>query len=142
MKTCFKCKESKNFEEFSNNKSKKDGKNPCCRPCQKNYMAKHYIENKEYYFKNSKLQKQKIKDTINEIKNSSQCIVCGEDHPATLDFHHFEDNKEFCIGEGIRHGFEKTKSEIKKCVILCSNCHRKKHWDERQELKSINNKSV
>jgi hypothetical protein len=52
-------------------------------------------------------------------------------HPATLDFHHTNPaEKERSIGDIGKYGWsrEKTQAEIAKSVILCANCHRKRHW--------------
>ena len=56
------------------------------------------------------------------------CIVCGYDkcHKA-LHFHHkdaFE--KKFAISDK-SFSFEKLKSELDKCVLVCSNCHAEIH---------------
>jgi len=64
------------------------------------------------------------------------CVRCGEAHPACLDFHHTDPNeKEFQIGQGMLS--ERAKSsivrEIAKCDVLCANCHRKLHWEERHQ---------
>jgi len=64
------------------------------------------------------------------------CDVCGEDHPAVIDFHHTDpDAKEFSISVAVRkcYSMERIVGEIKKCRRLCSNCHRKLHWEERCE---------
>lgn len=58
------------------------------------------------------------------------CQVCGIiDHPAIYDFHHVDpDKKEFMIGTRQAELLnDKMKKELDKCLLLCSNCHRKIH---------------
>lgn len=55
---------------------------------------------------------------------------CGESDVRCLDFHHRNPKvKSFCIAIGVKRGFslERIKKEIKKCDVICSNCHRKFH---------------
>lgn len=59
------------------------------------------------------------------------CTRCGEADPACLDFHHVDSaDKEMAIGQMVTYGYsrEKIRAEMKKCSILCSNCHRKEHY--------------
>ena len=61
----------------------------------------------------------------------SKCQVCGYDKclPA-LDFHHVDKTKKsFSISNSFRLRGNKTiiLEEIKKCVLLCSNCHHEVH---------------
>ena len=58
------------------------------------------------------------------------CGLCGlADVPSVFDFHHLTpDQKEFTIGNGIK-AWERVVAEVTKCVMLCSNCHRKVHAD-------------
>ena len=57
--------------------------------------------------------------------------MCGENHPACLDFHH-KDKKDKSFNVAIMassgYSIEKIKEEIAKCIVLCSNCHRKEHY--------------
>lgn len=65
------------------------------------------------------------------------CLVCGEKHPACLDFHH-RDGKTDKLGDigTMRHfGIKRLNAEIAKCDVLCANCHRKHHWQERHNQK-------
>lgn len=57
-----------------------------------------------------------------------QCVRCGyNDCIAALDFHHIDPNtKEFTISQAFK-SWSETKLELKKCVILCCNCHRMLH---------------
>ena len=68
---------------------------------------------------------------IQEYKVTLACVDCGEDHPATLDFHHLDPStKERSLGDIAKYGWSRKKAlaEIAKCVILCANCHRTRHW--------------
>lgn len=71
------------------------------------------------------------------FKASLKCTKCDENHPAALDFHHvLSDPTNVPISTLIRnHAFEKLKDELKKCVVLCANCHRKHHHDAHLEKK-------
>jgi hypothetical protein len=63
---------------------------------------------------------------LNEYKSSHGCCICSEKDPRCLDFHHKEgSNKVMTVSQMCSFGKEKLFSEIEKCVIVCSNCHRK-----------------
>lgn len=68
-----------------------------------------------------------IEKFVIKLKNNGWCF-CGEKNPNCLQFDHLRDKK-FTIMEGIRKRkkFDEIKEEISKCVLICSNCHRKKH---------------
>lgn len=56
-----------------------------------------------------------------------KCSNCGYNKcSAALEFHHISDNKEFTIA-GAKYSWNKLEKEIKKCILLCSNCHRELH---------------
>ena len=70
-------------------------------------------------------------------KADKGCATCGERHPACLDFHHRDPStKEFNIASksAMEHSLARLMKEIHKCVLLCSNCHRKLHYKERKQL--------
>lgn len=59
-----------------------------------------------------------------------KCIACGYHRDIkALDFHHLNgDTKDFGLSErGMTRSWEKIKSEIDKCILLCANCHREVH---------------
>jgi hypothetical protein len=65
-----------------------------------------------------------------ELKEKSCCSKCGLSIPECLDFHHINDNKTDGIGAMLRNKnflLEDIKTEIQKCIIVCSNCHREIH---------------
>lgn len=59
--------------------------------------------------------------------------ACGENHPACIEFHH-EDRtqKEYSVSSMVCGGWsiKRILEEISKCTPMCSNCHRKLHYDE------------
>ncbi len=61
---------------------------------------------------------------------SSGCILCGYSKCLrALDLHHVGPGKEY-VSQHFRDGkvsFDKMIAELKKCVVLCSNCHRETH---------------
>lgn len=55
-----------------------------------------------------------------------RCAVCGYDKtPAALHFHHLDPSKkEFGLAmAGNTRSFERMRTEARKCVLLCGNCH-------------------
>ena len=54
------------------------------------------------------------------------CVGCGEKDFVVLEFHHLR-SKDFNLGEISNKSWDKVKKELKKCSLLCANCHRRKH---------------
>jgi hypothetical protein len=64
---------------------------------------------------------------VNKIKQGYGCDDCGyNSHPAALDFDHIDpDDKEFLIPRYLaRSNLKRLFKEIRKCRVLCANCHR------------------
>jgi hypothetical protein len=102
------------------------------------YGKKYYEKNKKLCISRSSETKKKQRVTWAAFKETLSCTVCGENHPATLDFHHVvrsPDNKKVhrLVGDGL---YKKALEEIKKCVVLCANCHRKHHYEEAKMKKA------
>lgn len=61
------------------------------------------------------------------------CADCGYSaHHAALEFHH-EGDKE--INLSFAKSLKQAKREMERFVVLCSNCHRIRHWDETHPCK-------
>lgn len=89
-------------------------------------------ENRNKVIKRSAKKKLETKQWLVEYKEKLGCSKCNEKHPAALDFHHENDDKEFNVAEAWSKGYGKDKvlAEISKCIVLCANCHRKEHWNK------------
>lgn len=102
----------------------------------KQYSAKYYEKNKEKVMTANELNKAKRKQSFREFKATLACVKCGENHPATLDFHHVvrhPDNKKISALTRARQ-YTAAMNEIReKCIVLCSNCHRKHHYEEHKK---------
>lgn len=69
-----------------------------------------------------------IRQHIRIYKLSHPCIECGENNPVCLTFHHKDSKrKEMNVGKLIKMGLYIVDREIKKCNVLCLNCHAKLH---------------
>ena len=70
----------------------------------------------------------KVKNHILYVKRHSGCVVCGEDEPCCLHFHHRNPgSKLFEVSRAGTRSLEEVKKEIAKCDVLCANCHAKVH---------------
>ncbi len=108
------------------------------------YGKTHYEKNKKRCIERVADAKKKYRAEWASFKETLSCTVCGENHPATLDFHHVirsPDNKKVhrLVGNG---SYKKAIEEIKKCVVLCANCHRKHHYEEAQMKKGAEAPSI
>jgi hypothetical protein len=97
------------------------------------YSREHYLKNKDKQIKANSEYKKKRRQEWYAFKCTLKCTQCGFSHPAALDFHHEDPNeKEGNIHRLIGNGqFKKAVEEIKKCIVLCANCHRIHHHDEK-----------
>lgn len=65
-------------------------------------------------------------EAFTEIKKV--CVVCDEKMPVyCLDFHHVNDYKDDTVGRMKLYNVPKLVAELCRCVVVCSNCHRKIH---------------
>lgn len=137
MRRCCTCKQEKQNSDF-NKKGK--GLNYKCRDCHKQYLKNHYAVNKDQRLTEVKLRRAEMNTWFNDMKENMCCKMCGASHIAILDFHHRDPTqKKFCVAYGVHFGYgkETVLKEIAKCDILCSNCHRIMHWNERKNNKEL-----
>ena len=115
------------LENFSKNKRKKDGLHYQCKPCHN----LDYDKNKEKYKALTKIRngiQRKLNRTfLNEEKNKP-CMDCGIIYPPwIMDFDHRDSKTKLaCVAVLARDSYalQKLKKEVKKCDLVCANCHR------------------
>lgn len=88
-----------------------------------------YPKNKERRVQLNREWRERNRALYDDYKKTLCCKLCGEDESSCLDFHHLDPTKkEYSISSAPRHkSFKKIMEEIEKCIVLCSNCHRKVH---------------
>jgi len=109
-----------------------------CKECANDRARKHRLERRkdpEYIaeFNNKVLEKgrENKRKAIDYL--GGKCADCEVVYPPYVyDFHHLDmTEKEYnpsALLSGTRN-FEKAKPELDKCVLLCSNCHRIRHFN-------------
>lgn len=97
-----------------------------CKSCNKKFVYDRKKGHRRNYCRNciSKDFRTKIKVKAVELLGG-KCMLCGYDKSlCALEFHHLNPKeKDFKISSKIL-SWEKIKPEVKKCVLLCSNCHK------------------
>jgi len=131
-KICTQCKVPKQLSEFPLRKDTACGYGSWCKECHSEFHKGYYKKHKKRYRENLQKRRKHIRELVASFK--IKCEFCPEDHPACLEFHHRDPaEKEDTIAEAIQSkwGDSRIIAEIKKCIVLCSNCHRKLHYDQQ-----------
>lgn len=119
-KKCYVCKKVLPLNLFYTNGCRGDGYMSRCKKCDCSLVAK---------------RRRKRRDKIQEFKNNKKCHDCKTKYPHYVsDFHHIEpDGKNFGISKNRgRHSWNVVLEEIKKCTLLCANCHRIRHYEKNK----------
>lgn len=126
---CLYCE--KEFEILPNGKSGGNNRQFCydCLPEGASQCSSEY---------QSKLLRQKIMIE----KEQRGCDICGYNkNGAALDWHHFNDDKEYNPSQLINNvnweSLNKYRKETSKCMLLCSNCHREIHNPKIELIKPV-----
>lgn len=70
----------------------------------------------------------------------NKCLDCQQNFPnCCYDFHHLDPTKkDLSLSQLVgSRSWEKILIELEKCVMLCSNCHRIRHWKENLEKRRV-----
>ena len=120
MKKCLRCEKEKNEDQFYNlkRKGRVESKHGECIMCMNTRTS-------------ARVANLKLK-AIKYLGNA--CKICGYNkNPKAMEFHHLDPTqKDYGISTK-KMLFDKMKTELDKCILLCANCHREKHdelWRE------------
>jgi hypothetical protein len=105
----------------------------------KKIAKRHYNKHSEKVKAKTKANKEKARQKWRDYKATLACVQCGENHPATFDFHHVvrePDNKK--VNRLLANSnYKAALKEIEeRCIVLCANCHRKLHHEELLEKRN------
>ena len=130
MKVCPRCKEEKPDEDFSWKSKPRGTRTAYCKPCARDYAKEHYKGDKGGYKARTEKSRARNRERLREYKLGLSCMRCGEGSSECLDFHHIDPSVKVDSVSNLfltRASPVKGYLEIKKCIVLCANCHRKLH---------------
>lgn len=112
----------------------KERRKTICKVCCRKYHNKEYRKsyktiNRKYYtiLENKRVQENKQKAI--ELFGS-KCLDCQKSFPSCVyDFHHIDPTtKDKTYIALFGRSWDRIKIELDKCVMLCANCHRIRHF--------------
>lgn len=75
----------------------------------------------------------------------NKCQDCGttEEREGFFEFHHLDpQQKDREVGSMLNSAsFDKVLEEVKKCAMLCPNCHKRRHLEEDMTLSDIRSRN-
>jgi hypothetical protein len=94
---------------------------------------KHYHANKEQYAARNQVAKEQKREYIRALK-AVPCTDCGVQYPYyVMQFDHIGSDKVANIANLINKGWTLLKAEVKKCEVVCANCHAERTHRRSQE---------
>ena len=124
------------LDVFVNNSNCKYGKDNWCKKCNTSYAHSWNKENKGSRNNRERGRTRNTKALAVDYLGG-ECLDCGTEATETniciFDFHHLdpsskEDNPSFLL-KTLKFT-EKVIEELDKCVLLCANCHRLRHYNK------------
>lgn len=114
-KFCVKCKTEKPLKNFYFKKSE-NRYDSWCKECVYSLQKQRWLD-----------RKKKAVELM-----GGKCCKCGYDkNCAALDFHHLDPTKKVHDWKTLRlRSWKQIVDELKKCIMLCKNCHAELHWPE------------
>ncbi len=128
-KECTQCKLIKPLSDYYKNSRLSLGVQSHCKQCSNAGYKKSRMRSGDKWKPARTALRKAYADRFVVWRNSQKCIICEEMEGACLDLHHLDPNeKEIEISKVYKTwSWERLQTEINKCVVLCSNCHRKVH---------------
>src|SRR5205823_6632802 len=90
-----------------------------------------YRQSPVYFVQKNRERRQRLREFIWNQKMGCACAHCGVSDPRVRDFHHNGDSKkEESLSKfaSKNWGEKRILEEIRKCIVLCANCHRILHY--------------
>jgi len=124
---CNRCRRSLPVHQFGP-RGKQGGRKRICRKCDSDYMRRLRAASPEMRAKgraaHAKLRKG-LKERIDDLKRTTPCADCHQFHPHwRMQFDHVRGEKVDHLSALIHNGATRmVEDEIKKCELVCANCH-------------------
>lgn len=131
-KRCSMCQQWLPLDEFHRNRSRRDGRQNACKPCNIARNQRWYREHPEVrgarMDEYNRRRKRKLQELLLSYLHDHPCVDCGESDPVVLDFDHVRDDKVENVSMMVlrKRPWTIILDEIAKCEVRCANCHRRK----------------
>lgn len=96
----------------------------------KEYQKTWHQNNKSKDPYRNQKRRNRRKEWFKHFLSNQKCTACEEGDYSCLDLHHLDPSTKRATVSNLVSGlrsFESVIEEISKCVVVCSNCHRKEH---------------
>lgn len=99
---------------------------------EKQKVAQHtsYLRNKEEIKSRSSIRRSNRKVWYRDFMQNFSCKFCSESSIECLDWHHLDPSTKRDTVSTLLNEYRSMQSvldEMEKCIVVCSNCHRKIH---------------
>ena len=129
-KRCNVCKERKELDKFHKNKQCRLGVTGTCAKCDSRRIKSWYQKNRSRRQQLANERNQKRRDEAIDFLGG-KCMMCGGEFPrCCFDFHHRDPETKIDDISNLLRKPVMLKEELKKCDLLCANCHRIRHFEE------------
>lgn len=124
-KFCPKCDNHLPISDFNFKNKAKGIYQHSCRECTKAYIRDHYSRNKGQYLERNRRARKRSRQRLTDLK-TAPCTDCGQTFPTfVMEFDHRDPaTKEFSISRGPFTWYRRVEEEVKKCDLVCANCHK------------------
>jgi len=108
------------------------------REYQRQYHKKWYQSNADKRRAQVRMRRKQVREKLQILKAQGACVECGlsgEIATWALDYHHINhDDKVASVSYLVSNGYswKRIEKEIAKCELICSNCHRIRHYKEHK----------
>ena len=104
---------------------------------------RRYTDRREYLISAVQKRRKRVREMALEFLGG-RCVRCGYDRCIeALEVHHLESSeKDFGISaKGYTRSWNRIRTELEKCELLCANCHRETHAKLQLSVVRRNEKS-
>jgi len=137
MRICTKCARQLPLSNYFTRSTAKSSYHSQCKDCYKhqrnNSYPAHYIKKGHIYRSRAINSQARKRDEFHrrmlEVLRNQACSDCNESDIRVLEFDHIDETKKsFSISQSVRlnKSWAQTVAEMKKCRVLCANCHKKR----------------
>lgn len=123
MKFCSKCKKA----------PRRNNSSTYCKDCHNEYQKAYYKLNPRGTKENTRNRVLEIREIVKKAKDKP-CADCGIKYPYyVMDLDHVRGVKKYALSVATskHRALDSVHDEIKKCEVVCANCHRERTFKKQ-----------